>query len=76
MTTRLFPPDDLLDLLNDVIDEITEERALLPAEPRIRSFARRQRQPGRRFPRQDEEYKQPLPPRVKITFWIIITDDS
>jgi hypothetical protein len=75
VTTRLFPPEDLLDLLDDVIDEITEERALLPAEPRVRSFARVQRQPGRRFPRQKEEYKQPLPPRVKIIFWVIISDD-
>jgi hypothetical protein len=59
----------LLDLVDDVIYEITDRRNLLPEVKRIRSFTREQKQPGGRFPRQKAEYKQPLPPRTKITFW-------
>jgi len=52
-----------------VIYEITDPRHLLDEVKRERSFAREQKQPGRRFPRQKTEYKQPLPPKTKITFW-------
>lgn len=69
MTTRPFPPEHLTDLLDDVIYEITDPRNLLPEVKRERSFPREQKQRGRRFPRQKTEYKQPLPPRTKITFW-------
>jgi len=76
VTTRPFPPDDLADLVADVIYEITDERNLLPATPRIRSFARQQRQPGRRYPRQTDDYKKPLPPRTKIRLWVLTRPDT
>lgn len=71
VTTRLFPPEQLVDLVNDVIYEITDERNLLPAVARIRSFTREQRQPGRRYRRQTDQYKKPLPPRTRIRFWLL-----
>ena len=76
VTTRPFPPDLLTDLVHDVIYEITDKPNLLPATPRARSFARQQRQPGRRFPRQTDEYKKPLPPRTKIRFWVLTSRHS
>jgi hypothetical protein len=69
VTTRPFPPEHLADLVEDVIYEITDHRNLLPEVKRERTFAREQKHRGRRFPRQKTEYKQPLPPRTKITFW-------
>jgi hypothetical protein len=59
----------------DLIYEITDRRNLLPAERRARSFTREQRQPGRRYPRQKDEYKKPLPPRRKIRFWLLTSQD-
>jgi hypothetical protein len=73
VTTRLFPPEDLRDLVDDVIFEITHHRHLLPEIPRVRSFAREQKQPGGRFPRQTDDYKKPLPPKTKIIFWRLTT---
>jgi hypothetical protein len=67
-TTRPFPPGDLIDLVDDVIYEITDPRNLLPAANRQNSFAREQKQPGR-FPRLKTDYRKPLPPRTIITFW-------
>jgi hypothetical protein len=75
VTTRRFPPELLLELVHDVIYEITDRRNLLPAAPRVRSFTREQRQPGRRYPRQTDEYKKPLPPRTKIRFWVLTSQD-
>jgi hypothetical protein len=75
VTTRRFPPELLAELVGDVIYEITDRRNLLPAIPRARSFAREQRQPGRRYPRQKDEYKRPLPPRTKIRFWVLTSND-
>jgi hypothetical protein len=75
VTTRRFPPELLLELVYDVIYEITDRRNLLPAVPRVRSFTREQRQPGRRYPRQTDEYKKPLPPRTKIRFWVLTSQD-
>jgi hypothetical protein len=76
VTTRPFPPEDLADLVDDVIYEITDERNLLPATPRIRSFARQQRLPGRRYPHQKDEYKKALPPRTKIRLWVLTRPDT
>ena len=73
MTTRLFPPVDLCDLVDDVLFEITHHRHLLPEIPRVRSFAREQKHAGGRFPRQTDEYKTPLPPKTKIIFWRLTT---
>ena len=73
MTTRPSPPADLRDLVDDVIFEITHHRHLLPETPRVRSFTREQKQTGGRFPRQKDEYKQPLPPKTKIIFWRLTT---
>ncbi|ROO60839.1 hypothetical protein EDC02_2757 [Micromonospora sp. Llam0] len=75
VTTRRFPPERLVELVHDVIYEITDPRNLLPAERRPRSFAREQRQPGRRYPRQKDEYKKPLPPRTKIRLWVTTSQD-
>jgi hypothetical protein len=75
VTTRRFPPELLAELVHDVIYEITDRRNLLPAERRVRSFTREQRQPGRRYPRQKAEYKKPLPPRTKIRFWVLTSQD-
>jgi hypothetical protein len=75
VTTRPFPPEQLVELVHDVIYEITDRRNLLPAVPRVRSFAREQRQPGRRYPRQKDDYKRPLPPRTKIRFWVLTSRD-
>ena len=75
VTTRRFPPELLLELVHDVIYEITDRRNLLPAIRRVRSFTREQRQPGRRYPRQKDEYKRPLPPRTKIRFWVLTSRD-
>jgi hypothetical protein len=75
VTTRRFPPELLLELVHDVIYEITDRRNLLPAIRRVRSFTREQRQPGRRYPRQTDEYKKPLPPRTKIRFWVLTSQD-
>ena len=75
MTTRRFPPELLLELVHDVIYEITDPRNLLLAERRVRSFAREQRQPGRRYPRQTDDYKRPLTPRTKIRFWVLTSRD-
>ena len=75
VTTRRFPPELLLELVHDVIYEITDRRNLLPPLPRVRSFTREQRQPGRRYPRQKDEYKRPLPPRTKIRFWVLTSRD-
>jgi hypothetical protein len=75
VTTRRFPPDLLVELVQDVIYEITDRRNLLPAVRRIRSFAREQRQPGRRYPRQTDEYKKPLPARTRIRFWVLTSQD-
>ena len=73
MTTRPFPPVDPRDLVDDVIFEITHHRHLLPETPRVRSFTREQKQTGGRFPRQKDEYKQPLPLKTKIIFWRLTT---
>jgi hypothetical protein len=70
-TTRPFPPEHLADLLADVVYEITDHRNLLPEIKRERSYAREQKQHGRRFPRQKTEYRQPLPPQTKIIFWLL-----
>jgi hypothetical protein len=75
VTTRRFPPERLAELVGDLIYEITDRRNLLPAERRARSFTREQRQPGRRYPRQKDEYKKPLPPRRKIRFWLLTSQD-
>jgi hypothetical protein len=75
VTTRRFPPDLLVELVQDVIYEITDRRNLLPALPRVRSFTREQRQPGRRYPRQTDDYKKPLPPRTRIRFWVLTSQD-
>jgi hypothetical protein len=69
VTTRLSPPADLAELVEDVLFEITHHRHLLSEIPRVRSFTREQKQTGGRFPRQKDEYKQPLPPKTKIIFW-------
>jgi hypothetical protein len=61
----------LVALVHDVIYEITDRRNLLPATRRVRSFTRQQRQPGRRYPRQKDNYKKPLPPRTRIRFWVL-----
>jgi hypothetical protein len=75
VTTRRFPPELPVELVQDIIYEITDRRNLLPALPRVRSFTREQRQPGRRYPRQTDEYKRPLPPRTKIRFWVLTSRD-
>jgi hypothetical protein len=41
VTTRRFPPELLVELVEDVIYEITDRRNLLPALPRVRSFTQR-----------------------------------
>lgn len=71
MTRRRFPPSALSDLVGDVIYEITDPRNLLPATRRVRSFRREQRRPGRRFPKQRDPVKKPLPPRTKIILWLL-----
>jgi hypothetical protein len=70
-TRRRFSPCDLDDLVDDVIYEITDARHLLPVTRRVRSFRREQRRSGRRFPRQKDPVKVPLPPRTTITFWLL-----
>jgi hypothetical protein len=64
-------PSALADLVDDVIYEITHPRHLLPATRRKRSFRREQRRSGRRFPRQCDPVKKPLPPRTQIMFWLL-----
>jgi len=45
-----FPPDDLADLVDDVIYEITDPATCCPPSKRERTFAREQKQPERHFP--------------------------
>ncbi|TDD05561.1 hypothetical protein E1292_16955 [Nonomuraea deserti] len=64
-------PSALADLVDDVIYEITDPRHLLPETRRTHSFHREQRRSGRRFPKQRDRAKKPLPPRTKITLWLL-----
>jgi hypothetical protein len=68
---RPFPPEDLAELAADVLYEITDQRNLLPEVKRVRSFRRQQKQSGRRYPRQTTEYRQSLPPKTTIRFWLL-----
>lgn len=68
MTPRHFPPADLIDLVADLVAEITYHRHLVPVrEPR--AYARAQKRPGGRFRTKKPADRAPLTPRTKVIFW-------
>jgi hypothetical protein len=68
VTPRHFPPADLIDLVADLVAEITHRRSLVPIR-QTRSYARAQKRPGGRFRTKKPADRAPLTPRTKVIFW-------
>lgn len=68
MTPRRFPPTDLVDLVADLVAEITHRRSLVPTR-KPRSYTRAQKRPGGRFRTKKPADRAPLTPRTKVILW-------